>query len=292
MFAPEKSKILTPLTDPELEKYGVLVYVKREDLVHPLVGGNKFRKLKYNFEKAKVENKNTIVTFGGPYSNHIAATAFTGKKHGLKTIGIIRGEKTFPLNSTLQRATDNGMELFFTDRATYCTKEIAVEIALKNKEKANCYIIPEGGSNDEGYKGCCEITSEISIDFDYICCPCGTGTTLAGIASELKQHQKAIGFSVLKNNYSLAKSVQAFLKKYPIEPHIFNDYHFGGYAKSNDELDKFIKQFNELNHIQIEPVYTGKMFYGIYDLIKKGFFKEKEIVIAIHTGGLQYLNTI
>lgn len=296
MFDLEKSKILTPLMDPLLEEYGVRVFVKRDDMLHKIAGGNKWRKLKYNLEKAKQENKSTLITFGGAYSNHIAALASSGKELGFKTIGIIRGEKTEPLNVTLSRASDCGMDLIFVDRTTYRNKELALEVALKNYDKTNYYVIPEGGNNYEGFKGCCEVVPEIDVDFNYICCPCGTGTTLAGIIASLKNDQHAIGFSVMKNNFSIEENVHLLLKRCNssaisnLKFQILHDYHFGGYAKTNPVLNEFIKQFIKYNQIEVEPVYTGKMFFGIYDLVKNGFFKRGDVLVAIHTGGLQYLN--
>jgi 1-aminocyclopropane-1-carboxylate deaminase len=291
-----KPAIISKLPDPVLKSFGVEILVLRDELLHPVLGGNKFRKLKYNLIKAKQENKTTLVTFGGAYSNHIAATAFAGKEHGFKTIGLIRGEKTEPLNITLNRAVDCGMELLFIDRETYRDKKVALNTALKDTDRKNFYIIPEGGGNYEGFKGCCEIADEIKMEFNYICCPCGTGTTLAGIAESLKKNQTALGFSVMKNNFSLEKDINAMLsgydKKISGSSSVFKilyDYHFGGYAKTNDELNDFVKRFGRTNEIEIEPVYTGKMFYGIYDLVQKGFFKRGDIVVAVHTGGLQYL---
>lgn len=287
----EKFKLLT---DVVLNKSGVEIFVMREDLVHPIVGGNKFRKLKYNIEKAKAENKTTLITFGGAYSNHIAATAYAGKENGLKTIGIIRGEKTEPLNLTLKRAVKCGMKLIYVDRTTYRDKEATLDIVMKNRHRKKYYIIPEGGNNYEGFKGCTEIVNDIDFDFDYICVPCGTGTTLAGIAFSLKPHQKAIGISVMKNNPEIMENVKHLLKQTNFQFsksnfQYFDEYHFGGYAKSPSELDEFIKRFIALNKIEIEPVYTGKMFFGLYDRIKKNFFKKGAVIIAIHTGGLQYL---
>jgi len=284
----KKFKMFTFLSDPVLQKYKVKIFVMREDLVHPIAGGNKFRKLKYNLEKAKAENKSTLVTFGGAWSNHIAATAFAGQQKGFKTIGIIRGEKTAQLNVTLKRASECGMKLIFIDRATYRDKEAALNAALKNHHRKEYYIIPEGGNNFEGFRGCAEIVNEIDFDFNYICVPCGTGTTLAGIASSLKVHQKAIGISVLKNNYSIDENVKQFCNN-PSAYRIFHDYQFGKYAKSAPELDEFVKRFAEINNIPVEPIYTAKMFFGLYDLVKKDFFKKGDVVIAVHTGGLQYL---
>jgi 1-aminocyclopropane-1-carboxylate deaminase/D-cysteine desulfhydrase-like pyridoxal-dependent ACC family enzyme len=276
------------LEDPFIKKNDVQVIVMREDLKHPVTGGNKFWKLKYNIEKAKTEKKTTLVTFGGSFSNHIAATAFAGRENGFDTVGIIRGEAIHPLNITLKRAVECGMKLIYVDRTLYRDKSAALQTALKNQSVKNYYVIPEGGSNYEGFKGCVEISGEIKCDFNYICVPCGTGTTLAGIATSLKEHQQAIGISVMKNNYSIDQNTKLFCNKQSSYT-IFHDYHFGGYAKSTPELDDFVKRFIEINKIEIEPIYTGKMFFGIYELIKNGFFKKGDIVIAIHTGGMQYL---
>jgi len=284
----KNSTKFTILSDLVIKKFGVNILVMREDLKHPVVGGNKFRKLKYNLEKAKAENKTTLVTFGGAWSNHIAATAFAGKEYGFKTIGIIRGEKTEPLNLTLKRAAASGMKFIFIDRTTYRNKELALKIALKYHRRKNYYIIPEGGNNYEGFKGCAEIVNDIDFDFNYICVPCGTGTTLAGIASSLKPHQKAIGISVLKNNYSIDQNVKQYCSNQSAYQ-IFHDYHCGGYAKSNKSLVAFMHNFLMNHEVGIETIYTGKMFYGIFDLIfNKLFFKKGDVVIAVHTGGLQY----
>jgi len=276
------------LEDPFLKKNSVEVIVMREDLKHPVTGGNKWRKLKYNIERAKAEKKTTLVTFGGAFSNHIAATAFAGKENGFDTVGIIRGEAIHPLNITLKRAVDCGMKLIYMERTLYRDKAAALQTALKNHSIKNYYVIPEGGNNYEGFKGCAEITSAINFDFKYICVPCGTGTTLAGIAFSLKEHQQAIGISVMKNNYSINENVKLFCNK-PSSFTIFHDYHLGGYAKSTAELNDFVKRFAELNKIETEPIYTGKMFFGIYELIKCGFFKKGDVIVAVHTGGMQYL---
>ncbi|MEP7168966.1 MAG: pyridoxal-phosphate dependent enzyme [Bacteroidota bacterium] len=290
MFQEDKSKKFTLLFDCVLDKSGVKIFVMREDLSHPIVGGNKFRKLKYNLEKAKAENKTTLVTFGGAFSNHIAATAFAGKENGFKTIGIIRGEKTEPLNLTLKRAIECGMKLIFIDRTTYRDKEKALNVVLKYHRRKNYYIIPEGGNNYEGFNGCTEIAREIDFDFNYICVPCGTGTTLAGIASSLKEHQKAIGISVMKNNYSIDENVKQFCKNQS-SYQIFHDYHCGGYAKANPDLIEFMRHFIVTQAVGIECIYTGKMFYGIFDLAyNKGIFKKDDVIVAVHTGGLQYLS--
>ncbi|HUM52209.1 MAG TPA: pyridoxal-phosphate dependent enzyme, partial [Chitinophagales bacterium] len=215
-------KIETALT----RQFNIHLFIKRDDLIHPEISGNKWRKLKYNIEQAKQENKTTILTFGGAYSNHITATAAAGKYFGLRTIGIIRGEAYQPLNKSLKFATDCGMELVYVDREKYKTKNM--DSFLTTQDSRLIYFLPEGGANELALKGCAEITNELDVDFDYICCACGTGTTIAGIASNLKPHQQAIGFAVLKHD----KLQEEIIEKFPnlkSEISILNS-HFGGYA--------------------------------------------------------------
>jgi 1-aminocyclopropane-1-carboxylate deaminase len=263
---------------------GIELYLKRDDLIHPQISGNKWRKLKYNIEEAQKLQKNAILTFGGAFSNHIYATAATGKAFGIKTIGMIRGDEILPLNPTLSFAESQGMKLYFLNRTDYRSKETA-EILDRIKEmvQEDFFLIPEGGANDAGIKGCSEITAEITIDFDYICCPCGTGTTFQGLAQSLKPHQQALGFLALKIPENSFMPVTA-------NGQLFYDYHFGGYAKTKPELISFIHQFEATHSILLEQVYTGKMMFGIYDLLQKGFFKAGQKVVVLHTGGLQGRN--
>lgn len=290
------SKILSPVIDPLLTECGIELWIKREDLVHPVYGGNKFRKIKYNMQYARENNFDTILTFGGSYSNHIAATAFAGKQSGFRTIGIIRGEElqssSSLLSSTLQAAKANGMHLKFISRYQY--RHIYDDIFLDQlrNEFGNIYIIPEGGANSYGLLGCTEIVNEIEMDFNYICCPVGTGTTLMGIAKALNPGRVALGIEVYKNEKPSLKNLQ-YVKHNAgdckhINAEIFN-YSFGGYGKVPKQLEKFCSNFYNSYSICIEPVYTGKMFYGIFDLANQGFFKKGSVIIALHTGGLQYL---
>ncbi len=267
-------------------QYNIHLFIKRDDLIHPEISGNKWRKLKYNMEQAKKENKDTILTFGGAYSNHITATAAAGKYFGLKTIGIIRGEAYQPLNKSLQFATDCGMELVYVDREKYKTKNI--DSFLTTHDSRLIYFLPEGGANTLALQGCTEIVDELDIDFDYICCACGTGTTIAGIASNLKPHQQAIGFAVLKHD----KLQEEIIEKFPnlkSEISILNS-HFGGYAKTTPELIQFIKAFYNEHQILLDYVYTGKMMFGIFDLIAKNYFPENSTIVALHTGGVMNAN--
>jgi 1-aminocyclopropane-1-carboxylate deaminase len=278
----------TPLQRIENEltrQHNISLFIKRDDLIHPEISGNKWRKLKYNIEQARTEHKDILLTFGGAYSNHITAAAAAGKYLGFNTIGIIRGEAVLPLNKSLQFAKDCGMQFFFVDRATYRNKIVCPDALHLNLESA--YVIPEGGANDLGAKGCAEIADEITTDFDYICCACGTGTTIAGIANNLKAHQKAIGFPVLKNGAFLYDEIR---KLSAADFQLSTAYHFGGYAKTTPELIQFIKDFYLEYNILLDYVYTGKLLYGIFDLIAKNYFPENSTIIAVHTGGVMNAN--
>lgn len=272
-------------------KSTVKVFLKRDDLLHPQISGNKWRKLKYNLLESERLGKKTLLTFGGAYSNHIYAVAAAGKEYGFKTIGIIRGEEYNPLNPTLKFASDCGMELHYLNRSTYRNRNNKNFQEELLKQFNDVYLVPEGGSNSFAVKGCSEIINDINIDFDYICCACGTGGTLAGIVAGLTGKQKALGFSILKDGGFLKDDVKKLIKNYNGKTYnnwdINLDYHFGGYAKINYELISFINQFEKNNNIKLDPIYTGKLMFGIYDLIKKGFLKKDKKIIAIHTGGLQ-----
>lgn len=279
------------IEDPFIKASGINLLILRLDLNHKDISGNKWYKLKYNLQEAQNQGKQTILTFGGAFSNHIAATAAAGKEFGFNTIGIIRGESFSQNNKTLSFAKVFGMQLEFFSREDYRNKEAKDFIeTLKNKH-GDFYLIPEGGNNILGVKGCTEILENSRVDFDHICCSCGTGTTLAGIILSLKQHQQAIGFSALKGGDFLEENVKFLLNKSGKEELnnwlIETGYHFGRYAKITNELLNFIKNFEKINHIPLEHVYTGKMMYGIYDLIKKGRFINGETILAIHSGGLQ-----
>lgn len=242
--------------------------------------------------EAQAMGKKTLLSFGGAYSNHIYALAAAGKEFGFHTIGIIRGKDASEDNPTLRFAKSCGMELRFIDRADYRNKNDLEFLQELRTEFHDPYIIPEGGANIQGAMGCAEIISEINIPFDYICCPGGTGTTLAGIVEGLKGRSKALGFAVLKGGDFLNDDVKKLLpqemKKYS-NWNIHTDYHFGGYAKFNNILSSFIADIEQKHQIRYEPIYTGKMMYGIYDLAAKNFFNKGECIIALHTGGLQGL---
>lgn len=279
----------------ELEKFGVNLFIKREDQIHPYISGNKYRKLKYNLFKAQEEKYDTLLTFGGAYSNHISAVAFTGKEFGFKTIGIIRGDElsndlknTLEQNPTLNIANKHGMQFEFVTRSDYRLKNTE-EFIDKLKDKfGNFYLIPEGGTNNLAIRGCEEILKQGDESFDIICSAIGTGGTISGIINSINENQKVLGFPALKGDF-LTKEIE----KYTIQGKnwsLINDYHFGGFAKINEGLVNFINQFKLETSIPLDPIYTGKMMYGLVDLIKKGFFKKGTNILAIHTGGLQGIN--
>ena len=280
---------LQPIHDPITASKGVKLYVLRTDLNHPHISGNKLYKLKYNLEAACRANKGCLLTFGGTYSNHIAAVAAAGKVYNFKTIGIIRGEQYKVLNPTLQFASDQGMQLEYVSRDLYRQKEMLLQY-IKQKYGEDIFIIPEGGSNELGVLGCKEIVRHIPIHFDHICCACGTGTTLTGIVLSLKEVQQALGIQVLKASNYIQQEVKRQLSvagQQKTNWCVWDTYHFDGYAKIKAELLAFIEEFENSHRIPLDPVYTGKMMYGLYDLIQNDHFKKGETIVAVHTGGLR-----
>ncbi len=289
------------IDDPVLAESGVELNILRLDRFFPSISGNKYFKLKHNIDYAKAKGYRRLLSFGGAYSNHIHALALAGKHFGLGTIGLIRGEQSMEadLNPTLQDAVDAGMDLHFLDRIQYRNKHDKDFLDRLQAEFSDAYIIPEGGSNLLGVKGCMEIVDHIhhhlADDYDVVIVPCGTAATLAGIAAALPEGKQVLGFSVLKNAYSLNEGVSGYLAALKMDKEnwtIQHDYHCGGYAKIDAQLVKFIQDFEQANTLQLEPIYTGKMFYGLYDLLMHSTprtrLKGKKIV-AVHTGGLQGL---
>jgi len=337
--------------DPLLDGTGVRLLIKRDDLIHEHISGNKWRKLKYNLTEAVRQNHHTILTFGGAYSNHIAATAYACHKAGMESIGIIGGEDD-ATNPTLKFARENGMQLQFVSRDEYrvetlhatslsetSVSETSVSEASVSETSVSeasvqgaetllatsvqqrfgrCFIIPEGGANGLGVRGCAEILAGVEEHFDVVCCAAGTGTTLAGLAVSLKEHQQLLGFPALKGGDFLMEDVKRLINESQLRPpstmdyELSTGYHFGGYAKMKPELLAFINGFTERTGIPLDPIYTGKMMFGIYDMIlsdsprhdrfghpslererkgapklDRGEFASGTTILAIHTGGLQ-----
>ena len=270
-----------------IENTSVSLYIKREDLLRPNISGNKFRKLKYNLAQAKSENKETLLTFGGAFSNHILAVAAAGNEQGFRTIGIIRGEELadkISENPTLQKALDFGMVFEFVGREVYREKASPKFIHQLAEKFGDFYLIPEGGTNDLAIKGCEEILTASDGKFDYICCAVGTGGTISGLINCSKNSQQVLGFPALKGDF-LREDICKFVSK--TNWNLITDYHFGGYAKVSEELILFINEFYQKHKIPLDPIYTGKMMFGVLDLINKNYFPENSKILVIHTGGLQ-----
>ena len=275
-------KILLDLPD------GIELFIKREDKLHPIISGNKFRKLKYNIQEAKRLGHTTLLTFGGAFSNHILAVAGAGAEFGFKTIGVIRGEELeckINENPTLAQAQELGMQFHFVSRTAYRDKESSSFISFLCEKFGNFYLVPEGGTNDLAIKGCEEIlTSEDKSYFTHIACAVGTGGTISGLINSSTEKQQLIGFSSLKGAF-LSEVIRNFVVK--TNWSISDAYHFGGYGKVNDELIQFLNSFYTQTSIPLDPVYTGKMVFGVLDLIEKGYFPPNAKILMIHTGGLQ-----
>lgn len=271
--------------------FGYELHIKREDVLHPEISGNKFRKLKYNLQEARRLGKKRLLTFGGAYSNHIAAVAAAGRDCGFETIGVIRGEELidkYKENPTLKKAEEDGMQFYFANRNQYREKTNGVFLEELKDKFGDFYLIPEGGTNEFAVKGCEEILTEEDRFFDFICCAVGTGGTIAGIINSLKPHQKAIGFPALKGDF-LFNEIMIYAKN--TQWNLVTDYHFGGYAKINNQLKLFLAYFYQKYLISLDPVYTSKMVFGVTDLILKGYFPKKSKILIIHTGGLQGLQS-
>ena len=305
---------LQRIEDERLDAHKVHLFIKRDDLLHPFpkesgfrtstVSGNKFRKLKYNLLEMQRLGKRGLVTFGGAFSNHIHAVAAAGQLVGVSTVGIIRGERPIHLNTTLSFAESCGMTLHFVSRTAYRDKDLII----KNLEAqyADYYGLPEGGSNTLAMRGTEEIVPEIIAQLgaqpDYICLACGTGGTTAGIisaAATLPQPINVMGFAALKgdflendvlqllNNAKHGKGAEVTVFDQKQNWSIQTDYPFGGYAKWTMPLIDFINDFYKKHNIALDPIYTGKMLFGVFDLIEKGFFPKNATIVAVHTGGLQ-----
>lgn len=292
MFLENKHSRIQQIHYSEISEKEISLYIKREDELHPFISGNKYRKLKYNLEEALKQNKNTLITFGGAYSNHIAAVSAAGFEHNFNTIGVIRGDEladnlgdVIKKNATLKFATEHNMKFEFVSRSEYRTKNSSTFIQNLKQKFGGFYLVPEGGTNLFAVKGCEEILTEEDAKYNVICVAVGTGGTISGIINSIKKHQSVIGFPALKGDF-----LQNEVKKYVSKNNnwsLNSGYNFGGYAKISEELITFINNFKNETGIPLDPVYTGKMMFGIVDLIKNDRFIKGTKILAIHTGGLQ-----
>jgi 1-aminocyclopropane-1-carboxylate deaminase len=276
------------IDDDRLTAAGVRLLLKRDDLIHPELPGNKWRKLRYNLEAARATGATTLLTFGGAYSNHIRAVAAAGALFGFATVGVIRGEVYDPLNPSLRFAVDRGMRLTYLDRQTYRRKTEPEVVDGFRERFGDFYLVPEGGSNALAVRGCAELAAEIAEDFDVVSCAVGTGGTLAGLAAGLAPHQRALGFSSLKGGHFLSDDVAALQRVALGKPtenwRIETGYHFGGYARSKPELVGFIDDFESRHGLRLDRIYVAKMMYGVYDLVARGRFATGTTIVAVVTG--------
>ena len=288
-------QIPTPIQEINLKihnPYNIRLFIKREDLIHRIVSGNKWRKLKYNFEHVVNNKIDTILSFGGAYSNHLHALSWLANLRNIKSIGIVRGDASYRNNPTLSFCVKNKMDLHFLSRKLYRESKFDNEVINKLKKKhEKIFIIPEGGFNNFGIKGCREIMNEVDENFDTICCSIGSGCTAVGLIQTLKDHQNFLGFSSFKNS-KLLEDVISKNTSSKINWKINCDYKFGGFGKANSDLIKFIDSFAQLYKIELDPVYTSKLFFGLFDMISKKKIKKESRILVIHTGGLQGLQGI
>ncbi|MFK4085558.1 1-aminocyclopropane-1-carboxylate deaminase/D-cysteine desulfhydrase [Kribbella sp. NPDC020789] len=279
---------VSELVDDRLAASGVRVLLKRDDLIHPEIPGNKWRKLKYNISAARALASDTLLTFGGAYSNHIRATAAVGYYGGFNTIGVIRGEQHLPLNPSLAYAAGRGMRLSYLDRTTYRAKTSPLVIDSLRQEFGDFYLLPEGGSNSEALRGCAEVPAEVAEPFDVLFCAVGTGGTLAGVAAGMTTHQLAVGVPVLKGGAFLEDQIAEMQQgTYGARVGTWRlecGYHFGGYAKRTTELDDFIEDFDVRHSLRLDWVYEAKMMYAVFDQAARGTFAHGTTIVALLSG--------
>ena len=279
--------------DPFLTKSNISLSVLRLDKIDPEISGNKIFKLWHYLYEASGKHKK-VITFGGPYSNHLAATSAACNKLHIDSIGIVRGQMPAIFPGTLSFCKKNGMQLLFVSREEYNKKEnLSFGIRLK-EEFGDHVLVPEGGFGPMGLLGAQEIVQHYHPNtYTHICCPVGTGTTIAGLMKASDNKSTILGFSALKGLNDFKERMNVLLdpdirKNYSLN----NDYHFGGFAKSTSELFEWMNSFYRTHKIPTDFVYTGKMMFGVYDLIKNHYFKKGSSILCIHTGGLQGNNSL
>ncbi len=284
---------LQEIHEPAATARGVRLLLWRDDLINPDLPGNKARKLKYNLLEARRQGHTRLLTFGGAYSNHLAAVAAAGRLYGFATVGLVRGEAAQALNPTLARCVADGMALHYLDRTAYRRRAAPDFLAETQRAYGPAYLLPEGGTNALALPGVAELAAEIrqQVAFDALAVAVGTGGTLAGLLTGLVGPERALGVAALKNGGFLKDEIDALTQaaagKVFSNYNLATDYHFGGYAKYSAELLAFIRRFEERHGVLLDPIYTGKLLFGVLDLVEKGHFRPGSTVVAVHTGGLQ-----
>ncbi len=276
---------------PLLTQHNIRLHIKRDDLLHPVVSGNKLYKLMLNLEQFKYEHKKTLITFGGAYSNHLHATAFMGKSLGIQTVAIVRGEQLVPLNPTLKDCTDWGMVIEPVSRGLYRQKQQAPEIQSIIDKYPSPYVVPEGGANRLGVQGVAQMLDGVDQkDLDVVVVACGTGVTMAGLISACEPHVRVIGFPALKAEKWMGGEVQGWLDVIACTNNnwaLQHGYHFGGYGKTKLELLEFMDDMEANYNLLLDPIYTGKAFYGLLKMIENGNIARGSNLLFVHSGGLQ-----
>lgn len=289
------------LEHPLFQQHGVRVFIKRDDLIHPIISGNKWRKLKGNLAHAKALNKKGVLTFGGAYSNHIHALAYACQQQGLASLGIIRGEEHYQSNYTLRWAKHWGMTLSFVDRETYRQRHQQGFLDELSKAYPDYIIVPEGGSNSLALSGMAEVMTELGDQqqFDTLMLPVGSGGSIAGLLSNTTKQgantqssQRILGVAVLKNAEYLVKEIKQLIGKETSSSsttswQLLTEHHCGGYAKYSVEDANRLADIIEITGVPFEPVYSGKMVLALFQLLEQGYFAEGQTIMLLHTGGLQ-----
>lgn len=280
---------LTQILDQALSARRVELWIKRDDLLHPIISGNKWRKLKYNLNHALYNQADTLISMGGAYSNHLHALAFAGQQLGLKTVAFVRGERPTQLNPTLIDLQQWGMQLDFVSRSDYRQLRQYKNYHSLPDLVSGQYWLPEGGATDLALQGVAEIMSELKQQFDLLMVACGTGATLAGLITAAPVDMQILGVAALKGGDFLNADVKQLLPQAITQQNwqILLDYHFGGFAKYTPELKLFMHQFAAKHGVALDPIYTGKLLFAFYDLLNQGYFKPGQRILLLHTGGLQ-----
>ena len=281
---------ITKLHSDFLSQKSIEVYVKRDDLIHDVISGNKWRKLKYHFIEAQKKKIQTILSFGGQYSNHLHALSYLSNISGFNSIGILRGNKNMQLNSTLSFCKSNNMLFHYINRYQYRFQKYSPEYLQQYKDLFGDYfLIPEGGNNILGVKGCLEILQEVDVDFDYVCCSVGTGCTASGIIQSLNKKQFLIGFCPFQKVFEQKKNIERLCNNNYVNWKLVPDLSFKGFGKIDTNLTEFVQKFYINYNIKLDLIYMGKLFYYLFNYIRKDFFKKKTKILVLHSGGLQGL---
>ena len=284
----ESKIIIQPLQAAWVHNESIHIDMLRLDLIHPVISGNKWYKLRQNLEQAKISGSQSILTFGGAYSNHLVAAAAAANASGISAIGIVRGNDDTALTSTLTQCREMGMQLHFISREEYKQKNDEVWLSELSAKFNDPFIIPEGGANEWGRLGAEDIAAQIPEGYTHVCVSAGTGTTFIGLRNALPLQMNVIAFAPMRDGQYLEEEIESHLKRGKDGNWwLFDNWHFGGFAKSNNELISFMNNFYKINDCPLDIVYTGKMMYGVQELIRTDFFAPGSKVLCIHTGGLQ-----